>query len=146
MIRPKIRLATDDEGAKIAEILAAAGEPDIEELDWSRVWPHWLLAEHRGVRCACINILPGRPVGYIGSLAVLPVYQHEGIGAYLCLAAEQMLRSSGCSGSVFTTKHPQLIDRLTKRGAYSEPGYHVMFKPIRKRVAVDVKSESTETS
>lgn len=136
MIRPAVRLATDDEGPKIAEILEASGEPNPEGLDWSRVWPHWLIAEHRGVRCGCINVLPGRPVGYIGSLAVLPPYQHEGIGAYLCLAAEAMLAQSGVTGIVYTTKHPQIINRLTKRGAYGEDGFTFMFKPVRRK-AID---------
>ena len=137
MIRPSIRLATDDEGPKIVEILEASDEHVPDCLDWSRVWPHWLLAEHRGVRCGCINVLPGRPVGYIGSLAVLPVYQHEGIGAYLCLAAEDMLACSGVTGIVYTTKHPQIINGLAKRGAYGEDGFHFIFKPVPRRKAID---------
>src|SRR5688572_5290081 len=117
MLRPKIRLANDTEGHIICNILGRADEHVPDDLDWSRVWPHWLIASYKGVDCGVINVLPGRPLGYIGSLAVLPSHQRQGIAAYLCWAAEGMLASSGVSGSAFVTKHPHINKALQRHGA-----------------------------
>lgn len=147
MLRPLVRMATNEEGEIIRHILEQADEFNIPGLDWSRVWPNWLVAEHKGIIVGCIQVLPGRPLGYIGSLAVLPAYQRLGIAAYLAWGAERVLSNSGVSGSIFVSKNENLIRGLKKHGAYGDDqSYSLMFKPVpRKRAQIDgQRTEGTE--
>jgi GNAT superfamily N-acetyltransferase len=141
MIRPKIRIATNDEGEIIRDILATVDDMP-ECLDWSRVWPNWLLAEHKGVICGTIQVLPGYPMGHIGCLAILPRYRRQGIAAYLSWAAEELLRRSGVSGLTFTSNDQKLIEALERHGAVGvDETVRLMFKPVRKKL-----NESTQST
>jgi GNAT superfamily N-acetyltransferase len=147
MIRPEVRLATNDEGPAIAKILESFDAIPIG-LDWSRVWPNWLVAVHRDQLVGCIQVLPGFPLAHVGCLTVIPEYQDEGIAAYLCWGAEQMLSSSGVSGLTFTSNDLRLIKGLERHGASDEGCIHLVYKPVPKygEKKVDELTQSTETS
>ncbi len=133
MIRPLVRMATNEEGEDIRYVLESNQElhPD---LDWSRVYPHWLVAVHHGIICGCVHILFGSPWGAIDSLTVLPSYQNQGIGAYLAWGAEQVLRQSGVQAMTFTSVNPTIIEGLKRHGAYETGTEKVLYMPIRKKI------------
>jgi GNAT superfamily N-acetyltransferase len=141
MIRPTtIRVAQNHEGEIIRDILATVADVP-GPLDWSRVWPNWLLAEHKGVICGTIQVLPGYPMGHIGCLAILPRYRKQGIAAYLSWAAEELLRRSGVSGLTFTSNDQKLIEALERHGAQGlDETVRLMFKPVRKKLNESTKS------
>ena len=67
----KIRLANDNMGAKIAEVLSANGV-DIDCTSWDSVYPYWLIATHNDDVIGCCQVLPAQPVGYAEFLCVSP--------------------------------------------------------------------------
>ena len=115
MIRPIIRLATDDEGEDIRHILSECGQIP-EGLDWSRVHPCWLVAEYKGIIVGCVQTIIGYPLGHFGFWAVLPSYQNYGIGIFLWKAAERVFAQSGCDGFTGLTANPQVLKHLGKAG------------------------------
>jgi hypothetical protein len=66
-----IRLATNEAGPLIAEILK---ENDIElnGADWSKVFPHWLIATVDDEVIGCCQVVVSKPVGYLEFLLVRP--------------------------------------------------------------------------
>ena len=116
MIRPTIRLAEDSEAEDVRYILEQVGQIP-NGLDWSRVYPCWLVAELNGVICGCIQVLHGFPLSHIGFWAVLPGYQNRGIGIFLWKAAEKLLANSGSDGFTGMTLNPQVLKRLPEVGA-----------------------------
>jgi hypothetical protein len=67
----QIRLATDDDGPRIAGLLAASGFT-IDGLDWSEVYPYWLVSEEGGAITGCVQIVMGRPIGGLERLSLDP--------------------------------------------------------------------------
>ena len=69
--RVKVRLALDEAGPLIAEVLK---ENDIEipGADWSRVFPHWLIATVDDNVIGCVMVLPAKPIGFCEFLHVKP--------------------------------------------------------------------------
>jgi len=63
----KIRLANDTEGLKISDLI---DYPD--GLDWSRVYPYWLVAEKDERIVGCLSVALCRPIGILDQLAVDP--------------------------------------------------------------------------
>lgn len=65
-----IDLAQNDEGEDIAAVLKANG---IElEVDWSGVFPHWLVATVEGRVVGCCQVLISKPFGFMEFLFVHP--------------------------------------------------------------------------
>lgn len=60
----KIVLASDANGPAIAAILKENGI-EFEDADWSRVYPHWLIATLDDEPVACLQVLPSKPIGYL---------------------------------------------------------------------------------
>ena len=58
----EIRMAQDDDGETIHELVTGAGF-SIDDLDWSRVYPHWLVAENGAGVVGCVQVCPSLPVG-----------------------------------------------------------------------------------
>lgn len=67
------RLATDADGPGIGKLFRAADYPD-HGVDWerARVGAWWLLAEREGEVRGAIQIIAGKPYGYIGEVVVHP--------------------------------------------------------------------------
>lgn len=113
MLKPKIRPAQDSEGEAIYKLLKEVGLVP-EGLDWSRVYPSWIVAEYKNEIIGCAQVLPGKPLGHIGFLAVTPQYQQFGIGVHLLRAGEHLLASLGCDGFTGLTDHPHILRKLQK--------------------------------
>ncbi len=71
-----IRLAKDDDGQRIGELARASGFA-IEGIDWSSVYPHWLVAEHKGELVGAIQVILSKPVGWLEILSVDPDLPHR---------------------------------------------------------------------
>jgi hypothetical protein len=70
----KVRLAQNDEGEIVAELAAHCGFYfEGWDIDWSDIFPYWLIAEHEGRPVGCIQVLPGKPVGRLEILGVDPL-------------------------------------------------------------------------
>jgi hypothetical protein len=66
----EIRLAVDEAGPLIAEVLRENGVAF--EADWSKVFPHWLIATVDDEVIGCCQVLPAKPVGFVEFLFVKP--------------------------------------------------------------------------
>lgn len=66
-----IRLATDEAGPLIAGVLKANGI-EIPGADWSKVFPHWLIATVDDEVIGCLQVLPAKPVTWCEFLYVKP--------------------------------------------------------------------------
>ncbi len=65
-----IRLATNDDGGRIQELLTEGGFT-VEGLDWSDIEPYWLVAEEEQI-IGCIQIILAKPVGWLEFLGLEP--------------------------------------------------------------------------
>ena len=130
MIRPTIRLARDSEGEDIRHILDEVGQIP-EGLDWSRVYPYWLVAEHDGIIVGCAQVLPGFPLGHFGFWGILPGYQNKGIGIFLWKAVEKLLANGGSDGFTGMTLNEQVLKHLPEVGGvvFGDP-CHLIFKRV----------------
>ena len=67
----KIRLALDETGPLIAEILKENGI-ELSGCDWNRVFPSWLIATVDDEVIGCIQVMPAKPLGWCQFLYVKP--------------------------------------------------------------------------
>ena len=65
----KLRLALDETGPLIAEILKENGI-DLPGMDWSKVFPHWLIATVDDDVIGCLQVMPSKPIAYCEMLCV----------------------------------------------------------------------------
>lgn len=66
----EIRLAANEAGPQIDALLKANGIAI--EADWSKVFPHWLIATVDDHVIGCCQVVHSKPVGYIEFLMVHP--------------------------------------------------------------------------
>lgn len=64
-----IRLATNEDGPRIRELQVASGQA-WEGLDWSDIYPYWLVAEKGGNIVGCLNVAMSKPIGRLDLLAI----------------------------------------------------------------------------
>ncbi len=69
--RVKIRLAVNEAGPAIEAVLKENGII-LESADWSKVFPHWLIATVDDDVIGCIQVVISKPIGYLEFLFVLP--------------------------------------------------------------------------
>lgn len=67
----KIRLAADDSGPLIADVLRANGV-ELPGADWNKVFPNWLIATVDDEVIGCLQVLPAKPVTWCEFLHVKP--------------------------------------------------------------------------
>lgn len=67
----QVRFATDAEGPAVGAIVKGAGHV-VGGCDWSKVYPHWLVAIYRGDMVGVLQICYGIPVARLELLAFLP--------------------------------------------------------------------------
>ncbi len=68
MTRPIIRVSEDDDGPYIHGLLAGMGFT-IDGLDWSGTAGFWLIAEIGDQIVGCVQLIAGKPVGWLELLA-----------------------------------------------------------------------------
>ena len=66
--RVHVRFATDEEGPLVGSIVKSAGHV-VGGCDWSRVYPHWLLAIWKGEIVGVLQICYGIPIARLELLA-----------------------------------------------------------------------------
>ncbi len=55
-----VRLATNADGPRIAELVSTQTGAG---LDWTNIYPYWLVAEKGGAIVGCLNVALSKPVG-----------------------------------------------------------------------------------
>lgn len=97
-----IRLAENSDGESLRELLAKS-HGEIVGLDWSDIYPYWLVAEKENRIVGCINLAPSKPIGRLDLLAIDPDLGPHARGKVvraLILQGLSTLKHQGCSGSV----------------------------------------------
>lgn len=67
-----VRLAQSHEGTLIQRLVHEGGGPAWDWLDWSQVYPYWLIGELDGIAHGTIMVSPGKPFGRVECLCVNP--------------------------------------------------------------------------
>jgi hypothetical protein len=113
--RVKIRLALDEAGPAIGAILEEHG---VQGLDWSRVFPHWLIATVGDDVIGCVQVLPSRPIGYANFLHVKKSapFKHRAIAVdKLVLAALSSIQTYGAQWACANVAEAKFVDVLKRR-------------------------------
>ena len=94
-----IRLATDETGPLIAEVLKS-NDIELPGADWSKVFPHWLVATVDDEVIGCIMMMPAKPFGFLEFLFTKKTAPYKlRIIAFRKLAQQGVatLQVAGCS-------------------------------------------------
>lgn len=94
----KIRLAVNNDAQRIKE-LADKGA----DLDWSDIYPYWLVAEKDGVVVGCLNVALSKPIGILDQLAIDESLNPHARARAVKALIEQgraTLRAAGASASI----------------------------------------------
>lgn len=67
----EIRVAVDAAGPAIAQVLKENGM-ELEGADWTKVFPHWLIATVDANVIGCCQVMIAKPVGYVEFMLVRP--------------------------------------------------------------------------
>ena len=111
--RVVVRLALDDTGLAIAEILKANGPV----ADWAKVFPGWLIATVDDEIIGCCQVLIGKPAGFLEFLAAKPTtaFKFRAIAIRkLLLAGMATLQHGGASyvGTHADVRFRGVLERL----------------------------------
>lgn len=93
-----VRLARNDEGPVIHQLMQQGGAPDFGWVDWSQVYPYWLVGEVNGTVKGCVMVNPGQPFGRVEFLAVegtLPHHEKAILCRDLCYAGVASCQQMG---------------------------------------------------
>lgn len=85
-----VRLATDGEGELIRDMMASE---QVRGLDWSRVYPYWLVAFHGAELVGAVHFVAGLPVGRLEMLVT-----KEGLDTHAKSSAMRALLLHGFRG------------------------------------------------
>ena len=113
-------MAANDAGHLIQGLLKA-NDIEIPYADWSRVFPHWLLATVEDEVIGCVMILPAKPFGFVEFLVVKPTtsFKLRAIAIRkLCFQAAGTLKIYGSSALFCTVlkNNRKFADILEKHG------------------------------
>lgn len=114
----EIRLAVNAAGPLIAEVLKA-NRIELPGADWSKVFPHWLIATVDDEVIGCCQVLPSKPVGYVEFLFVKPTapFKLRAIAIRkLIIQSMATLYHGGCQyvGGVVAVKNYKFANVLEK--------------------------------
>ena len=117
----EIRLAVDEAGPLIAEILKENGVV-LEGAKWDSVFPHWLLATCGDEAIGCCQVLVAKPVGFVEFLFVrksVPFKVRALAIRKLMLQSIATLHLHGCSyaGCLVATKNFKFANVIEKLNA-----------------------------
>lgn len=92
-----IRMAQNTDGETIQSLVQHAGFT-IDGIDWSDVYPYWLVAENGAGVIGCIQVLPAKPMGWLemlGTDQALSDPQRAKAVKALVIAGSAMLKQAG---------------------------------------------------
>jgi N-acetylglutamate synthase-like GNAT family acetyltransferase len=125
MMRPevKVRLAVDAECERIQKLVHEAGFT-VGSLEWSRIYPHWLVAEIHGNVVGCVQLCLGLPIARAEMLGTEQGLAHRDKAVIsrelllACVAAARQYGATALSGLVaFENKSFKRL--LKRRGAFA---------------------------
>lgn len=116
--RVHIDLATNEDGSAIADVLKENGIV-LEGADWSKVFPHWLVARFDGKVMGCCQVLVSKPVGYVEFMFVRPSapFKMRAIAMRkLIVQSMSTLSHAGCNyvGGIIAQKNHKFTGVITK--------------------------------
>lgn len=125
-----IRLAVNEDGERIGELEREGGFV-IEDVDWSQVYPYWLVYEKDGQVMGCIQVAPARPFGRLDMLAVDQSLDGHARGRAvlsLLIAGANTIKRDGAqyAFSIIGFRHKSYKRALKKRGLVILDQGHVM--------------------
>ena len=130
----EIRVAENSDAAAI-ERLSKAGGFAVDDLDWSDIYPYWLVAENGAGVIGCIQVSLGKPIGRLEMLNVNTDLTHRERAMTvkkLVLGGSATLKKSGAQiamGAVpFELKSYKKL--LKKRGAVVVGRANIMIRRI----------------
>lgn len=131
-----VRLATPDEGPLVQALYEQGGGPSYPWLDWSEVYPFWLIGEIDGSPSGVVMAMPGKPFGRVDFLYLLPTLSHAEkacLARDLCYAAHDACRTFGSSAmiSMIATQDTSWRQIATRRGWQPVCEGSMMCKPIK---------------
>ena len=132
----EIGLASNDDGSRLRELSKQAGFLSADDLDWSDIYPYWLVARIKGEVMGCIQIAMSKPVGYAEMLNIDQSVGHKSrvlMVKELVLQANATLARGGASmvfGMIpFELKSYKKI--LKKHGAVVVASGNVLAKRLK---------------
>lgn len=130
-----IRLALDEAGPKILEIIEANGVR-LPYADFSKVFPHWLIATVDDEVIGCVMVLPAKPFGFVEFLLVKPwaPFKLRAIAIRkLCLQAAGTLQVYGSSylWCTVNSNNKKFGDILKKHGMVKSIDGELMVKQLK---------------
>lgn len=130
----KIRLALDETGPQILGILEANGVL-LSDADFSKVFPHWLIATDGDEVIGCVMVLPAKPFGFVEFLLVKPSasFKLRAIALRkLCLQAFATLQvyGSAMAISVVDPSNKKFADILRKLGMVNGVSSELMVRRL----------------
>jgi L-amino acid N-acyltransferase YncA len=118
--KPIIRLARPEEGPAIGERLKAWGGPAWEWLDWSDVYPFWLVAEQDGDVIGFVNVAVSKPFARVDHVYLAPSLprKRKGLAKTLAYAALAYCKVQGAQAviSAIDRDDVQWLQIAKKRG------------------------------
>ena len=88
----EIGLASNDDGSRLRELSMQEGFPSADDLDWSDIYPYWLVARINGEVMGCIQIAMSKPVAYAEMLSIDRSVGHK---SRALMVKELVLQASG---------------------------------------------------
>jgi len=133
--RVQIRLATDEAGPLIAEVLRE-NNIEIPGTDWSKVFPHWLIATVDDSVIGCMMVMPGKPFGHGGFLCVRPSAGFKMRAIAIRKLVHQAVATCHYYGSSYVIgmvdgRNQKFYDVLTKMGFTAISPHMAMMKRIK---------------
>lgn len=130
----EIRLAVNSAGPAIAEVLKANGI-EIPHADWSKVFPHWLIATVDEDVVGCVQVAISKPVGYLEFLFVRPTapFKVRAIAIRkLLIVGFSTLHTAGCQyvGGVVEKGNGKFVNVLEKLNFVKTYGADVYVKRL----------------
>lgn len=101
---------------------------------------HFLLAHQGAELIASVYYEVRGERGYIGMLAVLPWYQHSGMGRAMMRAAEQILRGLGCGiAEISVVGVRTTLPPIYRKLGYEETGVEEPPEELRQKLTMPVQ-------
>ncbi len=105
------------------------------DIDWSDIYPHWIVAEIDGTVVGAIEVCPGKPIGRLEFLMIGPGLSHTRrakVTMQLIYAGMATLRQGGSQLCCWTVSFEQKSYRaiLEKRGAETTLQANIMYKRL----------------
>ena len=115
-----IRMAQDEDGETIRDLVTGTGFT-IDDLDWSKVHPYWLVAENGAGVVGCIQVCAGLPVGHLEMLgtdqALSGSQRAKAVKALLLYGAATLQQAgAGLAMGVIPFEMRSYTKILTRRG------------------------------